>query len=101
MQLLQLAAGGLELALHLSCTLPVGDCPPHSLCCLFDLQLALDLLSQLTASIFQTLLKLWVQNVPLFQIVQIMALKNTPQPISWRNTAVLSHQLVSEVLLEL
>lgn len=84
-QLLQLAAGGLELALHLGGALAVGDGPPHPLCCLLDLQLPLDLLPQLTASIFQTLLKVRVQDVPLLQVAQVTALMNTPQLISrWR-----------------
>lgn len=90
MQLLQFPAGGLELALHLSSTFPVGDSPPHSLCRLFDLQLSLDLLSDLIASIFQALLKLWVQNISLFQIMQIMALTNIAQMILWVISAGLS-----------
>lgn len=76
-QLLQFTARGLELALHLSRALAIGDGPPHSLSRLLDFQLPLDLLPEQSTCILQTLLKLWVENIALIQILQ--ALKDRPQ----------------------
>lgn len=81
MQLLQLAARGLELALHVGCALAIGDCPPQPLSGLLDLQLSLDLLPEQSTGIFQLLLKLWVKNIPLIQPLQTAALKETPQQL--------------------
>lgn len=62
-ELLQLATRRLQLAVHVGCTLAVGDGPSHPLSRLLDLQLLLDLLPQEYAGIFQTLLKHRVQDV--------------------------------------
>lgn len=76
MQPVQLAARGLELALYIGCALAIGYSSSHSLCRLLDLQLPLDLLPEQSASILQTLLKLWVQNIPLIKTLQVTALKD-------------------------
>lgn len=73
-QLLQLTARGSELALHLGGTPPARHRPPKPFCRFLDLQLPLDLLSELRASIFQALLEHRVQDVTLSQAQQARAL---------------------------
>lgn len=77
MQPLQFTARGLELALYISRALTIGDGTPHSLGRLLNLQLPLDLLPEQSTCILQTLLKLWVKNIALIQILQ--ALGDKPQ----------------------
>lgn len=63
-QLLQLAARRPQLALHFGGALTVSNSPPQPLGRLLDLQLPLDLLPQQGACVFQPLLELRVQYVP-------------------------------------
>lgn len=64
-QLVQFAAGGLELTIDLGGALPAGDGVPHPLRRLLDPQLLLDLLLQAPAQNLQVLLELRVQDVHL------------------------------------
>lgn len=62
-QLLQLAAGGPQLPVHVGGALAVGHGAPQPLRRLLDLQLALDLLAQQGPRVVQALLERRVQDV--------------------------------------